>query len=68
MKTETSILQFTGYPLRVVEDNVNYADSSSKLSVAMKKDLHKKAPKDKVAHKPADNPLNWDDAWFSNYE
>jgi hypothetical protein len=34
----------------------------------MKKDLHKKAPKDKVAHKPADNPLNWDDAWFSNYE
>jgi hypothetical protein len=67
MKTQSSsALQFSGYPFRVIEDNVSYPEAKPYLKVAIKNE--QKANSSLVANPAVNNPQNWDNDWFGNYE
>lgn len=56
-----SVPQFTGYPLRIIEDNVVYFPKT--LHVATVHELSEEKKQITAA-----DPQNWDEGWFSNYE
>jgi hypothetical protein len=57
-KKSGNLLQFSGYPLRLVANPTE--TRHPKASVV-------KIPKQEKED-PANNPRNWDAGWFSNYE
>jgi hypothetical protein len=65
MKSQSQALQFTGYPLCVVEIKQKPKKLSS-LSVV--KDETSKETQPNPKSKVANDPQNWDEQWFSSYE
>lgn len=68
MKTATTAAAtYTPYPLRVIEDNVFYPPVENYL-----KPVKEDAPqigRSIVSNKPqANDPAEWDIAWFASYE
>ena len=67
MKTPQSpALQFSGYPLRTVEDNVPYLQLQSHLKII--KQEKPDTSSTQVSNPTVDQPGSWDVDWFSNYE
>lgn len=67
MKTQSSsALQYSGYPLRVIEDNVSYPLQDAYLKV-IKRD-HAKSHSGLITNPKVNDPHTWDAEWFCNYE
>ena len=62
MKKESgSLIQFSGYPLRVAAST---ADKQKPSLASLKKPGSKNGYKEDFVN----NPRNWDTGWFTNYE
>ncbi|HVK96309.1 MAG TPA: hypothetical protein VM368_00760 [Flavisolibacter sp.] len=67
MKKHSNALQLSGYPLRIVEDNVCYFVDKSLLKIIKERNVNyrDRSSNDK-SH--VNDPINWDIDWFKNYE
>jgi hypothetical protein len=65
MKSQSQALQFTGYPLCVVEIKQK-PKKQSNLSVVKEEVVKESEPDSKS--KITNDPQNWDENWFCSYE
>jgi hypothetical protein len=63
----SSAIQFSGYPLRVRLPEKNGFKKATLAIVPPPQESEKKI-KQNYGGSSANNPVNWDDSWFANYE
>ncbi|MFL5789329.1 MAG: hypothetical protein ACJ748_14810 [Flavisolibacter sp.] len=67
MKVPAQSIQFSGYPLKIACNGLTDPNNTTSLQVIKPEEIKKEEEEEQLS-KTMDEPENWDEQWFNNYE
>ena len=67
MKVPAQSIQFSGYPLKIAFNGLTDPNNTTSLEVIKPEEIKKEEEEEQLS-KTMDEPENWDEEWFNNYE